>query len=192
MWRHQRLSVKEGKPFEQLLYANFVTGCATMFRRRLLDDAFPFPENCIMHDWWLSVLSTRSAGGGIALIPQPLTFYRQHSSNVIGAHSGGLLASIRRVPLLAKRCAWYAKNKMRLEAYLSGRESLWSESDLRAIHEMIRVFTCMSQDDSNSFIRRCASLYSRLGYTRHYGWVHAFGVFVFTLVPKCADWVKKA
>ncbi|MFY9260092.1 MAG: glycosyltransferase family 2 protein [Gallionella sp.] len=191
MWRHQRLSVREGKPFEQLLYANFVTGCATMIRRRLLEGAFPFPENCIMHDWWLSVLSTRSACGGIALIPQSLTFYRQHSSNVIGAHSGGLLASIKRVPLLSERCAWYAKNKARLEAYLSDHEDMWSKEDLESMRRMARLFTCMSQDDSNSFTCRINSLYSRLSYARYYGWVHAAGILVFCFVPKLADFVKR-
>lgn len=191
MWRHQRLHVAEGKPFEQLLYANFATGCAMLIRRRLLDAALPFPENCIMHDWWLSVLSARTGGGGIALVPQPLTSYRQHSSNVIGAHSGALIASIRRVSVLANRSAWYAKNRMRLEAYLSDRALLWSEDDRLAIRRMMDVFTCMSRDETNSFRTRMRSIGMRVHYAQHCGWVHLLGIVVFTIFPRFADWLRR-
>lgn len=85
MWHYQKLNPKQGKPFRRLLYSNFATGCAMMFRRRLLYLATPFPANCIVHDWWLAVVAASSKGGGICLVKEPLTAYRQHLSNVIGA-----------------------------------------------------------------------------------------------------------
>ncbi|MEQ1590626.1 MAG: glycosyltransferase family 2 protein [Gallionella sp.] len=85
MWRDQKLKPKQGKPFRRLLYRNFATGCAMMFRRRLLDIAIPFPPDCLVHDWWLSVVATSEKGGGICLVNEHLTAYRQHSLNVIGA-----------------------------------------------------------------------------------------------------------
>lgn len=190
MWKYQRLHVKNGKPFKQLLYANFVTGCATMIRRRLLDLAFPFPDACIMHDWWLGVLSTRYNGGGISLIAQPLTYYRQHSSNVIGAHSGGLIDSFRRVPFLAERCEWHKKNEIRLEKYLSDRAQLWSADDRLEIQQLIDVFTYMSRDETNTFYTRLSSIKIRINYARYFGWVHSLGILLFTFFPRFADWVK--
>ncbi|MEJ7678973.1 MAG: hypothetical protein WKG06_14195 [Segetibacter sp.] len=43
--------------------------------------AHPFLE-IIPHDWWLSFLATLH--GVIKYLPEPLVFYRQHSSNLFG------------------------------------------------------------------------------------------------------------
>lgn len=87
MWRYQRLNPKPGKPFRRLLRSNFATGCAMMFRQRLLELAIPFPPDCVVHDWWLAVIASSAKGGGICLIEEPLTEYRQHRANVLGARA---------------------------------------------------------------------------------------------------------
>ena len=66
-----------------LLGHNFVTGCATLFNRSLLEVATPLPPGAAMHDWWLACCA--AALGRIEYIPQPLVLYRQHGSNEIGA-----------------------------------------------------------------------------------------------------------
>jgi hypothetical protein len=66
-----------------LLGHNFVTGCATLFNRPLLEAATPLPSGAAMHDWWLACCA--AALGRIEYIPQPLVLYRQHGSNEIGA-----------------------------------------------------------------------------------------------------------
>lgn len=85
MWKNQRLAPLSGHPFIRLLYKNFATGCAMMIRRRLLDMALPFPQNCLVHDWWLAIVASGENAGGICLVNQSLTSYRQHGNNVIGA-----------------------------------------------------------------------------------------------------------
>lgn len=189
LWKHQRLAVQSGKPLRPLLYVNFVTGCATMMRRRLLQAALPFPADCIMHDWWLSVVSCRAAGGGIALLPEPLTYYRQHGTNVIGAHDGGLAASIARAPTVASRCAWYQRNARRIEGYMS--RQLWSADDRRLLEQTHALFSLMARDDTNGFMTRLASLPQRLRYALSFGAVHTLGILIFAIMPRSADWLRR-
>ena len=71
-----------GRPFRQLLFNNFVTGCTSLCTRYLVANALPFPEDLLYHDWWLGLLATRL--GGIEVLPDRLIRYRQHSLNRIG------------------------------------------------------------------------------------------------------------
>jgi len=73
-----------GKFFEVYCRRNLVTGTTTAFRRELLDIALPFPPFWI-HDEWLAACA---AGlGQVAMLPDKLTYYRQHGKNVIGVSS---------------------------------------------------------------------------------------------------------
>jgi glycosyltransferase involved in cell wall biosynthesis len=86
-----------------LLLVNTVTGAASLFRRRLLDVALPFPNvgaPCY-HDHWLACVALSS--GRIAFVPRPLHDYVQHGSNVVGRHEplpdelkGGLARALGR------------------------------------------------------------------------------------------------
>jgi len=69
---------------ELLLFANTITGAASLFRRDLLDIALPFPEKVgdSYHDWWIGCVAL--ANGKVKYINKPLYDYRQHSGNVLG------------------------------------------------------------------------------------------------------------
>lgn len=66
---------------------NNITGCSMMFRRELLDVALPFPvqekQVGFYHDHWVALLGRLR--GNIAVLTQPLIYYRQHGNNVVGA-----------------------------------------------------------------------------------------------------------
>ena len=68
-----------------LLVANTITAAATMFPRRLLDYALPFPTALghAFHDHWLAMVAL--ATGRIAYIERPLYDYVQHSDNAFGS-----------------------------------------------------------------------------------------------------------
>lgn len=96
-------SGRKGKPdFGSLLFNNTISGCTMLFNKRLLKNAFPFPEH-IPHDYWLALLAADAEG--IQYVDEPLIQYRQHDSNAIGAKSS------ESAPIHRKKLQSYIKNK---------------------------------------------------------------------------------
>jgi len=76
--------------YKSLLFANTVTGAASLFRAELLCNVLPLPSRVgdSFHDHWLAcVAMTR---GRLGYIDKPMYAYRQHANNVIGHHKGRL------------------------------------------------------------------------------------------------------
>jgi glycosyltransferase involved in cell wall biosynthesis len=71
------------KSMTEAILNGFVTGCTCLFKRQLLELALPFPDKLHIHDKWLGVLAFYK--GGITYLKEPLTDYRQHVQNTIGA-----------------------------------------------------------------------------------------------------------
>jgi len=78
----ERALVRKGDGFAALLGRNFVTGATTVFRRKLLQQAVPFPESWV-HDEWLAILA--ASFGRFDFLDAQLIDYRQHGGNAIGA-----------------------------------------------------------------------------------------------------------
>lgn len=81
--RYEKLEHEAHNPLQVLSTQNFVTGCAVLINRALLEFATPIPDEIILHDWWLALCA--AACGRIGYIDEPLVQYRQHSRNQIGA-----------------------------------------------------------------------------------------------------------
>lgn len=170
MWRYQKNRPQQGKPFRRLIYLNFVTGCAMMFRRRLLQNALPFPPNCLVHDWWLAVVAASTKGGGICLVDDQLTAYRQHGSNVIGVMASRNLKeyeniaqikpSARGVPIVDKRRHNHNSHIGRLAGYL--QRDLWTRDERLIIEKTKKMFEGYLADSYSSFIGRIIKLPQRL------------------------------
>lgn len=76
------------------LVENNITGNTVMINealRKLVKGTMP---TCYMHDWWLGL--TASSFGQISYINKPLTLYRQHGNNQLGAEEGGLFREIKK------------------------------------------------------------------------------------------------
>jgi glycosyltransferase involved in cell wall biosynthesis len=80
--RFQRLGEHPAQPLRKLLVQNYVTGCATMVNRALLEAALPVPDVPV-HDWWLALCA--GAFGEVLYDPVPTLAYRQHAGNLLGA-----------------------------------------------------------------------------------------------------------
>lgn len=94
------------KKLDLLIFANTVTGAASIFRRNLLDLAFPFPPRIgeSYHDWWIACVALTN--GKIKFIDEPLYDYRQYEGNVLG-HFTGKKETVEgpKIPLFTKY-AW--------------------------------------------------------------------------------------
>ena len=76
----------------RLLVQNNVTGCTLIMNRPLLDlvAVHGRAKDLFMHDWFIAL--TAAAFGRVVFVDQPLTRYRQHEGNIIGASKKSLPA----------------------------------------------------------------------------------------------------
>jgi glycosyltransferase involved in cell wall biosynthesis len=135
-YEFSRFRTASGRPFRQLLFNNFVTGCTSLCTRELVANALPFPEDLLYHDWWLGLLATRL--GGIEVLPDRLIRYRQHSLNRIGADKKpDLLEKVKAVrEKFAGRSFTREINSMKS---MRGAP-FFSEEDRRVFDDRIRFF----------------------------------------------------
>ena len=86
-----------------LLVQNNVTGCTIIMNAPLRDLVAEHAKarELFMHDWFIAL--TAASFGRIAFVSQPLTRYRQHGGNAIGASSRPLL--LRGLDALKNRSA---------------------------------------------------------------------------------------
>lgn len=90
----ERAAVHSGRAFEAFVRRNLVTGATAMIDRGLLELALPFPPEWV-HDEWLAVQA--AARERLDLSERPLTRYRRHDENQIGAGDPTLTHKISRV-----------------------------------------------------------------------------------------------
>ena len=64
-----------------LLFRNLTNGCSICFKRELIDDIIPFPNN-VIYDWWL--MFKASLKYKIGKLDEQLVGYRIHDSNAVG------------------------------------------------------------------------------------------------------------
>jgi len=82
-WRYSKISPMKTKTLNRLLVQPVVTGCTVMMNRELLKLALPIPQDCVMHDSWLALVS--AALGQVIPMPDSFILYRQHNKNTVGA-----------------------------------------------------------------------------------------------------------
>lgn len=63
---------------------NSFVGCCMAFKKELLKDILPFPENIPMHDQWIGLVALKK-GYKVSMINEPLILWRRHGGNVTGS-----------------------------------------------------------------------------------------------------------
>jgi len=94
-----RFTFTDVPSFNGSFLTNCATGCTCVFNRELLDllEVLPSPNEILMHDWWLYIVT--AAFGRVIYDDVPMILYRQHASNQIGMRLGfvSLLYRLRRL-----------------------------------------------------------------------------------------------
>ncbi|MEP7292105.1 MAG: glycosyltransferase, partial [Chloroflexota bacterium] len=96
-----------------LIFANTITGAASMFRAALLPDLLPFPEPAVefFHDHWLAL--TALVHGSIRYVDRPLYDYYQHDRNIVGHRQWprmpGVLGAVKAMVLSARNPVKFQK-----------------------------------------------------------------------------------
>ncbi|WP_368913455.1 glycosyltransferase family 2 protein [Mixta calida] len=98
-----------------LLIQNIAPGCTMMFNQELIKKSMPFPENCLMHDWWMMLVC--KLYGNIKFI-EGKTFikYRQHDNNQVGAKKNDIISLFSNLSLSLNTAA---KNYIRTVQQMS-------------------------------------------------------------------------
>lgn len=91
-----------------LLFANTVSGAASLLQDTLLEQALPFPERypSSFHDHWLALVAR--CAGGITYVDAALQVYVQHAANAIG-HRPAEHESVLRVVLRTLGRRWWRR-----------------------------------------------------------------------------------
>lgn len=132
-WEYAGISWSENQP-ETIFLSNCVTGCASIFNRKLLLTSLPFPKEAIMHDWWMGAVAAFS--GKLVLLPLQTIGYRQHSGNVFGC---GFSKSILSIPrkLLSRISGKHANNYFRI--CIAQANALCIRLDLRRVSSACHI-----------------------------------------------------
>jgi len=142
------------------LVQNYIPGCTMMLNRALVDFSQPFPTEALMHDWWMLIVA--SAFGEVGCIREPLTLYRQHSNNCIGASRGRFL-NIRAIKNKL------SENTQQTKAFYKMYQNKLSTEQQKMVHTLAHL------DDMNFFQKRKVLVKYR--FFKHY-WVHNLGLFI--------------
>ncbi|MFP3464435.1 glycosyltransferase family 2 protein [Leifsonia sp. SIMBA_070] len=90
----ERAAVHSGRAFDVFVRRNLATGATAMISAELLQAALPFPPEWV-HDEWLAIQA--AARDRLELSERPLTRYRRHDENQIGAGDPTLRHKVGRV-----------------------------------------------------------------------------------------------
>ena len=130
--------------FEDFLYSNVVTGCSTLFSKKLLDGILPFPEGLAYHDWYLAIFAARE--GKITYYSKPLFQYRQHAYQDTGAIAPNkyislILDPIKRLfNIKTRREIGISKHLQNLESLYHGKMNNLSVLEKENLFEAMEYF----------------------------------------------------
>ncbi len=82
-WEFIKVNPENVHNIYRLLINNPVVGCTVMINKKVKSLVLPFPEQAVMHDWWVALKVSQK--GVIDYLPQPTILYRLHNKNSIGA-----------------------------------------------------------------------------------------------------------
>lgn len=94
-WRYQKLDPQISRDWRKLLAQNVITGCTIMINKKAKEVSLPYLVETMMYDHWIGVNVAKY--GKVDWINRPTVLYRQHSSNVAGAHKYGIKYIIKKL-----------------------------------------------------------------------------------------------
>ncbi len=125
--------------YRSLLIQNVVTGCAMGFNRALAEMASRCTDSqqVIMHDWWMAVVAARF--GQVVYIDQPLSDYRQHGDNSVGAKNvRSLTHKLGKLAKLAELRTTTAARKAQAGVFCAAYKDWLNEKDMAFLTPFIR------------------------------------------------------
>ncbi|MBI5640864.1 MAG: glycosyltransferase [Nitrospirae bacterium] len=157
---------------DSLLFANTVTGAASMIRRDLMPYLLPFPKKIgdSYHDHWMASIALTK--GTMAYVDRPLYDYYQHADNIIGHYTRSNGITVRKIKEAFQRVRSGLKSG---EMSQHIKSFLWHSRDVY-LNDVVRIILI-----SNILLLRCgdAAIRKRSVIKQFAGFEQsAFGIFV--------------
>jgi len=96
MFKYQKLNIIYQNSIYDLAIQNIITGCTMMINAKLAFLSKYIPQDAVMHDWWISLITLKNQGK-IAFLKESTILYRQHSSNEVGSKKINIFYYIKRL-----------------------------------------------------------------------------------------------
>lgn len=143
--------------YRSILMQNVVTGGAMAINRALSDLAGRCTDSSqtIMHDWWIAVVAARF--GKIVYIDEPMSDYRQHGTNSVGAKD------VRSLSHIAKKLA-----------HLDAVQKATMEKKRQALVFWKTYSKLMEENDNEFFSCFVKEKSGPLFYWKNREWIHGF------------------
>jgi glycosyltransferase involved in cell wall biosynthesis len=140
-WKARGFNTQQSK--QHYLINNVVTGCATIFNRAAANLAFPVPTHALQHDRWLALVCVWF--GTVQALPYQLLFYRQHSTNQIGARRPFNFNIAARVK------AWSTQAQAFTQRYATRLDP--QQADVQVLHALSRLTELKAWQRRQSIVR---------------------------------------
>ena len=167
-WRYQGINPGRAQRFMGMLVQNVVTGCTMTMNRSLLKQALPIPKASMMYDWWLGLVA--SLWGDIRTEDEPLVCYRQHESNVLGAHHYGSSYILRKMIKFYDRDAL----KQSITGVVEQASCFLNRYEDRIPMEFVRGLEFLAKLDHAGFLKKRYGIIRyglwKTGIARNIGW----------------------
>jgi len=121
----------------RLLINNPVVGCTVMINKRVKSLVLPFPEQAVMHDWWIALNVAREGVAGY--LAKPTILYRIHEKNLIGATLAGRKYYAGRLTGLSKTLS-QNKDAVKMLRKLDSRLSLLKFTGMKILMTLSKIF----------------------------------------------------
>lgn len=115
MWKQENIYPEFLTTFDEAGAFEFVTGCTMLFNRQAKDTILFPADKAVMHDAWITLCVLRS-GGIVESTNEPLVFYRQHSSNVLGVNNWAQYSKMKKLLTIWKSIVANYKHYQMLNA----------------------------------------------------------------------------
>jgi len=125
MHKYQKLNLNNQKDVKMISLENIITGCTMMINRPLVLMSKDIPDEAIMHDWWIAIITLRESGK-VGFVDEGTILYRQHELNTIGSKKINL--------------SYYLKKLLKLKEVINDYKSIYIQYKKAGINMSVFYF----------------------------------------------------